>query len=224
MPAFGPRLPCLLASLALGLGVNGVPGVSAAWAGEIEPGFAGLLGRSEGRARVLTWQRMLEAGRSGSDEEKLEQVNRHFNTLGFASDAEQWGRQDYWATPMEFLYRGAGDCEDFAVAKYISLRQLGVSIERLRLVYAFAAKRNEAHMVLAYFEAPQADPLILDNLVSDIRPASRRRDLSPVYSFNDSGLWLTRKDGKSYRVGNSSRLAAWRELKERIREAPAAIQ
>jgi predicted transglutaminase-like cysteine proteinase len=170
---------------------------------------------------MLSWQRMLESARSGNDREKLERVNRYFNALGFVSDTKHWGRSDYWATPVEFVNSGAGDCEDFAVAKYISLHRLGVSIDRLRLVYVLAVGRNEAHMVLGYFETPQAEPLILDNLVSEIRPSTLRKDLVPVYSFNDSGLWLVRRNGKSERVGNSSRLSAWTDLQKRILWASA---
>ena len=173
---------------------------------------------SKARARVIAWEQMLNGDRSGGDQAKLERVNAYFNELAFVSDSEHWGRDDYWATPVEFLASGAGDCEDFSVAKYFTLRQLGVPIERLRLVYAKAVKLNEAHMVLAYFPTPQADPLILDNLVPEIRPASRRQDLVPVYSFNGDGLWLAKQRGQGNRVGSSRRLGLWKDLQDRMLE------
>ena len=103
--------------------------------------------------------------------------------MRFVSDDQHWGRADYWATPVEFLATGAGDCEDFSLAKYFTLKALGVPLERMRLTYAKAVKLNQAHMVVAYFATPDAEPLILDNLISDIKPASQRTDLVPVYSF-----------------------------------------
>ncbi len=208
----------LLTGLAIVLAVGAVPSGPRAAASESEPRVLENV-RDDGPGRVLTWERMLEGGRSGSDQEKLERVNRYFNQLDFVPDLRHWGRRDYWATPLEFLNSGAGDCEDFAVAKYVSLRSLGVPADRLRLIYAVALKRKEAHMVVAYFPSPQTDPLILDNLISDIRPASRRKDLLPVYSFNDSGLWLTKQGGEIARVGDASRVGAWKDLQERLHNA-----
>jgi predicted transglutaminase-like cysteine proteinase len=157
--------------------------------------------------RVLSWNQLLNSELYDNDREKLEQVNRFFNQFGFVSDRAQWGRQDYWATPHELLKSGLGDCEDIALSKYISLRCLGVSVQRLRLTYTFALTLNKAHMVLVF----------LDNLTSDIRPASSRRDLVPVYSFNDDSLWLNRQHGEDERIGDSSRIKAWNELRARIR-------
>lgn len=131
--------------------------------------------------RVSSWKQLLDSEHFASDREKLERVNRFFNQFQFVSDLSQWGRRDHWATPLELLESGLGDCEDFALAKYISLRCLGVSVHRLRLTYTVALKLNQAHMVLVYFPEHQNDPLILDNLTPDIRPASSRRDLIPVY-------------------------------------------
>ena len=214
MLALGSRLLFLLVGLGPSLTLGGLCWSSSAFASEHESGGSALEYGSE--LRILTWKRILESVRTASDQTKLEKINRYFNQLEFVPDAKRWGRSDYWATPVEFLKSGAGDCEDFAVAKYISLLQLGVPVDRLRLVYALAVRRNEAHMVLAYFKTPQADPLILDNLVADMRPASRRKDLLLVYSFNNDGLWLTRRNGKSDRVGNSNRLGAWRDFQERM--------
>ena len=89
---------------------------------------------------------------------------------------------------------GMGDCEDFAIAKYFSLLAVGVPASQLRLVYVrlqlgAPGGPSQAHMVLAYYASAQAEPLILDNLITDIRPASRRPDLTPVFSFNSDGLW-----------------------------------
>lgn len=174
--------------------------------------------------RILSWKQMLESGRNGSDRQKLEQVNRFFNEFEFVTDRAQWGRRDHWATPTELMESGVGDCEDFALAKYISLRCLGISVHRLRLTYTFALKLNKAaHMVLVYYPAEQqSDPLILDNLLSDIRRASARRDLVFVYSFNDNSFWLNKQTGGSKRIGDSSYVEAWNDLRARIQAKSAA--
>ncbi len=160
---------------------------------------------------------------AGVDENaKLAGVNVFFNRkLGFRDDIQVWGLQDYWASPLEFLNQGQGDCEDFAMAKYFSLLSLGVPPERLRMVYVRAAiggagGASVAHMVLAYYATPQSEPLILDNLIGEIRPASRRPDLTPVFSFNGQGLW--QGVGATSAGDPVARLSRWREVLAKARE------
>jgi predicted transglutaminase-like cysteine proteinase len=147
---------------------------------------------------------------------RLNRVNEFYNRhLLFREDTEVWGQQDHWASPLETLSKGAGDCEDFAIAKYFSLRAAGVPGERLRLVYVQALQGGPngvalAHMVLAYHARPGAEPLILDNLVTEVRPASRRPDLRPVFSFNAEGLWPG--TGVDAPTDPLARLSRWREL------------
>ncbi|MEW6691534.1 MAG: transglutaminase-like cysteine peptidase [Pseudomonadota bacterium] len=171
---------------------------------------------AEARQRAEAWQQLLDSSAGLAEMDKLREVNRFFNRLAFVSDREHWGREDYWATPLEFLGSGGGDCEDFAVAKYFSLKALGVPVDRLRLTYVKAVQLNEAHMVLTYYPEPSAEPLVLDNLVPDIRLASGRRDLVPVYSFNADGLWLAKERGLGRFVGKADRLSRWTELQRRM--------
>src|SRR3546814_5193816 len=91
-------------------------------------------------------------------------------------------------------------------AKCVTLLELGVPESRLQITYGKALRLNQAHMVLAYYANPAADPLVLDNLVPDILPGSSRDDLVPVYSFNGQGLWISRARGRGKRVGGSERL------------------
>jgi len=68
-------------------------------------------------------------------------------------------------------------------------------------------------MVLAYYSTPEAEPLILDNLINDIKPASIRNDLVPVYSFNGEGLWLSKIRGQEgKRIGGADKLKNWQDL------------
>jgi predicted transglutaminase-like cysteine proteinase len=130
---------------------------------------------------------------AGSDEvERLQAVNQFFNSrILFRDDQEVWGQVDYWASPLETLDKGRGDCEDYAIAKYFALLTTGMPESRLRMVYVRAQVGGlaQAHMVLAYYATPSSEPLILDNLLNEIRPAARRPDLAPVFSFNSEGLW-----------------------------------
>ena len=117
---------------------------------------------------------------------------------------------------MESLQRGAGDCEDYAIAKYFTLRQLGVPVDKLRITYVKALQLNQAHMVLTYYPHPGAMPLVLDNLIDTIEPANQRTDLRPVYAFNAEGLWMPGQGGER-QVGDSKRLSRWQDLLKKMR-------
>lgn len=149
---------------------------------------------------------------------RLQLVNSFFNRLRFVTDMQHWGEEDYWATPVELLVTNGGDCEDFSIAKYLTLKAMGVPDEQLRIVYVKALELNQAHMVLAWYPEPDADPLILDNLINDIRPASERTDLEPVYSFNGEGLWLNQSSGRHQKIGEARKLSRWQELRQRLTE------
>jgi predicted transglutaminase-like cysteine proteinase len=166
--------------------------------------------------RVQTWRSVLAGLQGKSEKQQLTGVNEFFNQLNFVDDIHLWGRKDYWATPLEFLGSNAGDCEDFTIAKYFSLLELGISDQKLRLVYVKAIELNQFHMVLAYYETPRSQPLILDNLIGEIKPASKRGDLLPIYSFNGRNLW-TMKTTQGKLAGKSSRLKLWNDLRSRER-------
>ena len=172
---------------------------------------------AEASTRIKQWQKLMETARGLPEKDKLKKVNNFFNQrIDFVDDLYLWGVNDYWATPLEFLARGAGDCEDYSIAKYFTLRELGVPEKKMRLTYVKALKLNQAHMVLTYFSSPRAVPIVLDNLIPSIKLATSRKDLLPVYSFNGSGLWLAKAKGSGKKVGLSSRLGMWSALKERM--------
>ena len=165
------------------------------------------------------WRKLIEESRPLGDREKLEAVNTFFNRrMRFLSDTEVWQQDDYWATPLEFIGRGAGDCEDFAIAKYITLQMLDVDNDRLRLIYvrAKSGASSIAHMVLGFYPQATAEPLVLDNLISSVRPASQRSDLSPIFSFNSSGLWVGTAAVSS--ADPTTRLSRWRDVLLRMRQ------
>ncbi len=172
--------------------------------------------------KFTAWQNMLQSVRAGSDTERLKKINDFFNRqIRFGEDASVWSQPDYWATPIETLGQGAGDCEDFAIAKYFSLKEVGVASEKLRLIYVRAKTGTtdaaQAHMVLAYYSQPDAEPLVLDNLIGDIRPASRRPDLVPVFSFNSEGVFSGISAKDSAPSAGTGRLSRWEDLLKRAR-------
>ena len=104
------------------------------------------------RNRLVSWDDLIQQNRDKSTQEKLDKVNDFFNQVRFISDDLHWKQKDYWATPVEFLSTNGGDCEDFTLAKYFTLRELGIPDKKLRMTYVKAIKLNQAHMVLSYFE------------------------------------------------------------------------
>lgn len=170
----------------------------------------------QARGRVVFWNELISESRDVDELEKLRIANDFFNKLAFVNDIEHWGEEDYWATPVQMLASNGGDCEDFSIAKYFTLREMGIPAERMRLTYVKALELNQAHMVLTYFATPGSDPLVLDNLDTAIRLASDRKDLLPVYSFNGNGLWLAKARGNEQRIGHADRLSRWKEVIARI--------
>jgi predicted transglutaminase-like cysteine proteinase len=178
-------------------------------------------------ATVKAWRAMIEKTRAEPDIVKLERVNDFVNyRVSYASDNDVWGVEDYWATPLEVFGKERGDCEDYAIAKYVSLLLMDVSVQKLRLVYVRARMGSQpvthmrtqtvAHMVLSYFETPTSDPLILDNLIDAIQPAKSRADLFPIFSFNHEGLWM---GGERSAAGDpTARLSRWRDVLQRMRQ------
>lgn len=168
------------------------------------------------RLRLVAWENLIITDNSQTELEKLEKVNQFFNQMEFVEDIDHWGNKDYWATPIEFLGTQGGDCEDFTIAKYFTLKAMGIEEEKLNLTYVKALTYNVHHMVLTYFSTPGSEPLVLDNIVADIKPASQRRDLLPIYSFNGTGLWLAKQRGRGKLAGSSSRLKRWQDLVQRM--------
>jgi predicted transglutaminase-like cysteine proteinase len=161
---------------------------------------------------------VLEQQKNQSVDSQLYEINRFFNKIDFVDDMQHWGKNDYWATPVEFLATNGGDCEDFTIAKYFSLIELGVASEKLRLMYVTATRPRQAHMVLAYYETPKSVPLVLDNINRRILPATQRRDLIPIYSFNGDGLWRAKSKGQGRQLQAKNNNSLWQDLTERMKQ------
>ena len=172
-------------------------------------------------SHVEALELMLNSLENKGVNEQLMAVNAFFDEhIQYATDDVVFKQKDYWATPSELFGHSRGDCEDYAIAKYVALLHLGIDSSKLRLIYVKAkigrSRVTQAHMVLGYYDSPSSDPLVLDSLVSNVLPGSQRTDLIPVFSFNDSGIWLP---GKSAQVSSStSRLSRWRDVIERMKQ------
>lgn len=209
-------LRCLLLAVA----------ISTVWAFDFER-IEQLLIKRFGSAQISVlrdWEKVLAGAKSGTDKDKLEKINNFVNQhIAFEDDIDIWNQSDYWATPLETIGRGRGDCEDFAIIKYYSLHDAGVPLIKLRLVYVKARLNGpsgpylQAHMVLAYYPTPNAIPLVLDNLVPEIKPASQRSDLHPIFSFNSEAIWAGVAGNAKKGVGGTAKLSRWQDLLQRAR-------
>ena len=168
------------------------------------------------------WQNIMTTSVELKLDDKTKRINESSNrTITWQEDQKVWGVPDYWATPFETIAKKAGDCEDFAIIKYFSLINLGIPVNQLRLVYVKAKNGNGtssgelAHMVLAFYPSPDSEPLILDNMLSDIKPAGRRPDLVPVFSFNGEGVYNGVAGGGQ--ASGIERLSKWQDLLQRAK-------
>jgi predicted transglutaminase-like cysteine proteinase len=166
------------------------------------------------KKRFYFQQKTLDKLTKSSDFEKLVGVNNFYNNVRYASDKTNYGVNDYWATPYEFLGKDKGDCEDYVIAKYFALEYLGMDMKKLFFFYVKSTKFKEAHMVLAYYEKPSAMPLILDNNNFKVLPANKRKDLKPIYRLQAGEIEKisTGKKVKNQKVGRK-----WDQLIQNIK-------
>ena len=170
------------------------------------------------RRRLTGWRDLQSAPKNKGlgDPDKLKLVNDFIHETPFFCDPVMWCAEDFWAKPVEFLANDGGDCEDFSIAKFFTLKSLGVAEDKLRIVYAVYQRGTftGAHMVLAYYPTPDAEPFILDNINQSVQPASNRPDLIPVFSFNSQGLWGAKEQKGRGQPGGEYR--AWSDHWKRV--------
>jgi len=168
--------------------------------------------------RLSLWNKMMIKASKLDELQQLKAVNNYFNRIKYLRDKKHWGKNDYWSTIFEFIGSGAGDCEDFATAKYFSLKLLGIADEKLELSYVKLTTRQKKydanHMVLSYFTSPDAVPILLDNVNLRLKLATERPDITPVFSFNASGLLKSKHKGNPSKTMQYN-LAAWQKLMQR---------
>lgn len=139
--------------------------------------------------QVLAWTAKLQSLKGLTQTEQLRAVNDYINLVRYIEDAPNHGQSDYWATPVEFFAKG-GDCEDYAIAKYASLRALGFSTEQLRISIVQDKIKNIAHAVLVVYTDDGA--FVLDNQDKRTRRMEEVTRYQATYSINSSNWWLHR--------------------------------
>ena len=164
------------------------------------------------KKRFFYQQKTLDSLKNKSDLEKLNKVNTFYNGVRYMSDFKIYNKKDYWATPWEFLGKDMGDCEDYVISKYFALLYLGLDSKKLFFTYVRSSKFKAAHMVLTYFKTPRSEPLILDNNNHKIFPASKRKDLTPIYNFNGNSLYRAAKKGNGKKVNSKKAHKKWDQL------------
>ncbi|MBB1449113.1 transglutaminase-like cysteine peptidase [Pseudoalteromonas sp. SG41-6] len=173
----------------------------------------------QGHRRIQQWLAFIDESKTESELQNIHLVNDFFNeNIKYKTDDELWLQKDYWATPLESLGVGMGDCEDYVIAKYFTLIALGIPEDKIRFMYVRQRTVNQPHMVLIYFEKPNQIPYVLGNFNTKLLPANKRNDLTPIYSFNGQGLWLAKSKGLGNKVKNSRGVSAWNTMLERIEQ------
>lgn len=136
---------------------------------------------------IDSWKQNLSKMQGLPLESMAERVNALVNRVPYISDNKNWGRSDYWATPVEFFRRG-GDCEDFAIAKYSSLRALGVPEDRMRVAIVKDTQKGIPHAILIVYS--DSGPLVLDNQIKTVRRADSIAHYKPIFSISRKAWWL----------------------------------
>jgi predicted transglutaminase-like cysteine proteinase len=135
------------------------------------------------------WKKIIAQVKDEDLKTKLKSVNSIMNAHPYILDQVNWGKPDYWATPFEFL-RKNGDCEDYAIAKFYALRDSGVPTDQMRIVALHDLNLGLGHAILIVYV--DGTPMVLDNQIRTVVPASSIKHYKPVYSVNDTGWWLHR--------------------------------
>ncbi len=151
---------------------------------------------------------------------KLSHINSFYNKILPVNDSTKYNVDDHWATPKEFLIQGRGDCEDYAIAKYFTLLEVGIPKEKLYFAIVKVKGETNYHMVLLYFENKNSMPLVLDNLSFKVVPFDIRKRLEPKVIFNEYGSF-TLKNKKIYKKvrinwGKNKDDNKWEKLLNRV--------
>lgn len=153
---------------------------------------------------IRQWREDMSALRGLPLAEMANEVNNMMNKIRYIGDKKNWGKSDYWETPIEFLSYG-GDCEDFAIAKYASLRALGVPDNLMRIAIVKDMQKGIPHAILIVYT--QDGPMVLDNQIKRMTAASDIGHYKPIFSINRTAWWLhtDRTDSNPTQIASAAR-------------------
>jgi len=146
-------------------------------------------GRRDIPCLLKDWESFILSVQGLDPRTQIDRVNRYVNAVRYVEDPVNWGVEDYWATPAEFFAR-SGDCEDYAITKYLTLRSLGFPIESMRIVVLMDTNLGICHAVLIVYM--DDDVLVLDNQIEQVVSQASIHHYQPVYSLNEMGWWRHR--------------------------------
>jgi len=138
-------------------------------------------------ARVMVWKDVLDNLKHNSTIDQVAGVNDFINKFQYINDSDNYEQSDYWATPLEFISKG-GDCEDFAIAKYASLKALGFSPSQMRIAVVRDTIKDIPHAVLIVYV--EGKSFVLDNQDKQVEETASVTRYKPIFSINSSGWWL----------------------------------
>ncbi len=138
---------------------------------------------------IKDWKEMLSELQDADFDEKLDSVNEWSNEHTYIVDQINWGVTDYWETPYEFMEIN-GDCEDYAISKYYSLRALGIPASRMRIMIVQDLNLGGIiHAILGVYD-DDGKLIILDNQIKQVIPALNIYHYRPIYGLNENNWWM----------------------------------
>jgi len=171
------------------------------WRGTLELFERELRSCGPDQCKSREWTAVIERLRGKGIMTQLRAINTEMNKKPYVIDQVNWNVPDYWATPFQFLQKG-GDCEDYAIAKYMALKDLGVPVDDMRIVVLNDLNLRTTHAILVVYV--DGKPYVLDNQISNVVPAITIQHYQPVYSINEKGWWVHRNSESIRLVGNAA--------------------
>ena len=171
--------------------------------------------------RVIDYQNTILSYKNKTKNVQLNKVNLYLNQLLPQYDSVIQKKEDYWASPKEFLNSGFGDCEDYVIIKYFSLLKLGFDKNKLYFTVVEEQYTKGYHMVLSYFKDSGKSPFILDNLSFRILTLKQRKDLKVINFINHNGVFIINNKNQLIKTHNKS--SKYQELIMKIKKEKAGI-
>ncbi len=141
----------------------------------------------QGRCPYTEWMTLIDSLRTRDRMTQIKKANAFANRWQYTEDAVNWGVSDYWATPGEFFQK-AGDCEDYAIVKFMTLRALGFENDDLLIVAVMDDNLGVGHAITLV--SLDGRILLLDNQINRVIPAERVHHYRPVYAVNEQSWWV----------------------------------
>ncbi|MGH6675124.1 MAG: transglutaminase-like cysteine peptidase [Xanthobacteraceae bacterium] len=159
-------------------------GVETQFAAQQQPGACTT--EADGSCAQTQWLALIDDLKSRPLADRVEYANEYLNAVRYVPAIKNWGSPAYWETPFEFLTRG-GQCQDYAISKYLALRASGVPDSAMRVVIVHDRRTSQDHAILIV--TVDSRDLVLDNMTTTVDPIENVRRYRAYYAINNSGWW-----------------------------------